>query len=363
MEAGIKTESTTPLSRHAEVTAALREKILSGSYEPGERLPTIHELAAEYETSYFTVQTALTPLVEQGLVERRRRTGTVVCENIGVLTRVAIYCSSEFVDEPQYAFTRELYGQLQRQCAEQGMGPRLFSDSRRSSEHNTPFPELAEAVKTRQVHAILAPLCDQASVKWLETLGVPVSFVSHGGSHGVGFSISQLLDLALGRLHEAGGKSVGLISPDLGIRGREGHSQPLATMFTTVATELGMQVDDAWVHVKKVDGHGHEHFGYQAFSELWAGDTRPDGVLVYPDTVARGVTTAVLEQGVRVPDDLKLVCHKNGGIDWPCPPAVDWVVSDVARWAAEMIAMVQRQNQGHAVEPVVLDYTLQQNGR
>lgn len=349
-------------SRHSQVTAALRAKILDGVYAPGERLPTIHELAAEYETSYFTVQTALTPLVEQGLVQRRRRVGTVVCQDVGVITRAAIYCSSAFVDEPQYAFARELCGQLQRQCADAGVSTRLFTDLRSAGEHTKALPELAEAVEVNQVHGILAPLYDVASTSWLESLGVPICFVHGSVQHAIGFNTGQLLDLALTRLRERGCRTVGLISPDLGICERAGRRAPVGEMFVAGATDLGLQVDDAWLKVHKVDGHGHEHLGYNGFSEIWAQERRPDGLLVYPDTVARGVTTAVLEQSVRVPEELKLVFHKNGGIDWPCPPAVDWVVSDVARWAAEMIGMLRRLKKGEDPKPVTLDYELQNHG-
>ncbi len=73
-------------SRHAEITEDLRGWILGGEFYPGATLPTIRELAEAYETRYFTVQTALTPLVEEELkdaVERRQVQGILVplCDN------------------------------------------------------------------------------------------------------------------------------------------------------------------------------------------------------------------------------------------------------------------------------------------
>ncbi len=349
-------------SRHAEITEDLRGRILGGEFDPGTTLPTIRGLAETYETSYFTVQTALKPLEAEGLVERRRRVGTVVSPNIGLLTRVAVYCGHEFIDEPQYAFTRELCGQLQRQYAEAGIETRLFTDTRPEAEQGEPLPELKDAVAQHQVQGIVVPLCGHDSRRSLEGLGLPIAFVHGGVANGVGFSTRQLLDLSLGRLRDVGCTTVGLVSPDLGVTNVEGDRHSISDLFVEKAAALGLRTEDDWVDVRKVDGRGHEAFGYDAMTTLWQREARPEGLLVYPDTVARGVTMAILEQGIRVPDDLKLIFHHNTGIEWPCPPAVDWVVTDVAQWAAEMIAIVQRQVKGKPVEPVVLEYELRGGG-
>ena len=86
-----------PRHIHRRITTELRERILRGEWRPGRKLPRMHDLAREYGTSYFTVQTALTPLVEQGLLERRRRVGTVVRHNPAVLTCAGIYCSGSLL--------------------------------------------------------------------------------------------------------------------------------------------------------------------------------------------------------------------------------------------------------------------------
>lgn len=56
----------------------LREKITSGSFEPGDRLPTEVELIGEYGVSRITVRQALQALANDGLIERKQGRGTVV---------------------------------------------------------------------------------------------------------------------------------------------------------------------------------------------------------------------------------------------------------------------------------------------
>ncbi len=58
----------------------LREKIISGVFSSGARLPTESELIRQYGVGRITVRHALAALVKDGLIERRRRRGTFVTE-------------------------------------------------------------------------------------------------------------------------------------------------------------------------------------------------------------------------------------------------------------------------------------------
>lgn len=56
----------------------IRERIISGTWEPGYRIPFEHELTVEYDCSRMTVNKALSQLATAGLIERRRRSGSFV---------------------------------------------------------------------------------------------------------------------------------------------------------------------------------------------------------------------------------------------------------------------------------------------
>jgi GntR family transcriptional regulator len=58
----------------------LREKIVSGAFAAGSRLPTETELIRIYGVGRITVRQALATLTKEGLIERRRRRGTFVTE-------------------------------------------------------------------------------------------------------------------------------------------------------------------------------------------------------------------------------------------------------------------------------------------
>jgi GntR family transcriptional regulator len=58
----------------------LREKIVSGAFAAGSRLPTESELIRIYGVGRITVRQALAALTKEGLIERKRRRGTFVTE-------------------------------------------------------------------------------------------------------------------------------------------------------------------------------------------------------------------------------------------------------------------------------------------
>jgi GntR family transcriptional regulator len=58
----------------------LRERIMSGAFGPGARLPTENELIRQYGVSRITVRQALSALAKEGLIERRQGKGTFATE-------------------------------------------------------------------------------------------------------------------------------------------------------------------------------------------------------------------------------------------------------------------------------------------
>ena len=68
--------ATLPL--YEQIKAEVSERILSGIWPPGTVLPGEIELSGEFGVSIGTMRRALTELSREGLLSRRRKTGTVV---------------------------------------------------------------------------------------------------------------------------------------------------------------------------------------------------------------------------------------------------------------------------------------------
>ncbi len=63
--------------RHTELASHLRNEIADGLYDVGERFPTELELKIRFGVGRHTVREALKVLVEEGLIHRRRKLGSV----------------------------------------------------------------------------------------------------------------------------------------------------------------------------------------------------------------------------------------------------------------------------------------------
>jgi GntR family transcriptional regulator len=64
--------------RYMQVAEELRNALTSGRYGPGSQMPTENALCDIYKVSRFTVREALRTLQEDGLISRKRGSGTIV---------------------------------------------------------------------------------------------------------------------------------------------------------------------------------------------------------------------------------------------------------------------------------------------
>jgi GntR family transcriptional regulator, histidine utilization repressor len=67
-----------PRSLHQRILGEIEDRILSGEWQPGYRIPFEHELTDQYQCSRMTVNKVLTQLALAGLIERRRKVGSFV---------------------------------------------------------------------------------------------------------------------------------------------------------------------------------------------------------------------------------------------------------------------------------------------
>jgi GntR family transcriptional regulator len=86
---------------HVRIATSVRNKILSGQYEPGHRLPSEERMAKEFGVSRVTVRAALSHLDEEGLIIRKRGRGTSVSEEVPRSPDPVYHSLSEIVEGVQ----------------------------------------------------------------------------------------------------------------------------------------------------------------------------------------------------------------------------------------------------------------------
>jgi len=81
----LRRTGSTPL--YQQIATILRERIHRGVFRPGERIPTEYDLCEEFGVSRISVRQALAELVHEGLLYRRRGSGTYVERDRGDAVR------------------------------------------------------------------------------------------------------------------------------------------------------------------------------------------------------------------------------------------------------------------------------------
>ena len=80
-----RTEAAPPRARYLQLAAELRADIAEGRLKTGDLMPTESLLTARFAVSRFTVREALRQLAGDGLIRRKRGSGTIVTADLPVL--------------------------------------------------------------------------------------------------------------------------------------------------------------------------------------------------------------------------------------------------------------------------------------
>ena len=78
---------------YAQLIAQIQTTIVSGTWPPGERLPSVRDLAAEAGVNPNTMQRAMTELERQGLVYSQRTAGRFVTEDRARIEQARLQCA------------------------------------------------------------------------------------------------------------------------------------------------------------------------------------------------------------------------------------------------------------------------------
>jgi DNA-binding LacI/PurR family transcriptional regulator len=360
------TPNNSRIPAYRQIEEELRCQILNGTLACGTRLPNVLALAKQYSTSVFTIQSALAPLAREGLIISAPRRGTTVLGGKGKLSTVGLYFCGDYLNgRGNRDFYRRLHEEILKELSLEKTIVRTWIDTREESFQGEPIPELLDSIENHGIQALIACCVNPQDVKWLSKLNIPISVSSTGPFNSrIGQDSHQMFQVALRQLRERGCRSVGLIIPRPIWGPKESDRMQdivgLFPKFLDAVRDEGLEIRNEWVRTPegRLMDDELEEFGYRQFLELWKQPQRPEGLIIYPDTVVRGAITGILQAGVSVPNDLKLVLHRNENVPLICPLPASWIVTSVRQWAVALIEQIQNQIENRHVQPVYLPVSL-----
>ena len=82
---------------YAQILERIQMQIVSGVYQPGTKIPSVRELAADAGVNPNTMQKALAELERSGLVMTQRTSGRVVTEDLNMIKETRNQLAGELV--------------------------------------------------------------------------------------------------------------------------------------------------------------------------------------------------------------------------------------------------------------------------
>ena len=326
---------------------ALRSEVARS--QPGRQLDSISTLAKRFGVSQITVRNALLLLSHQGLVELRHGSGCYVSERSGS-THVGVYTDWDLSSSHTSYFFLHTMQELRRFFAQRGQRVRLYMGNVRPGGTPTglschEFLEDVAADKLSGV-ALLSTLFQPQWGNPLSQRKVPVVGCWYEHEYNIALDYPGMIERGTRYLVSQGRKKIAL----LGWFGRTPPHDQYYRAFADVLAEHRLPVNDNWI---RTDLHPWlEAAGWEEFRELWlAQPDKPDALLIADDNLYRGAAVAMLELGIRVPEDLLLVTHTNKGSGMFRPVPAACLEFDPAELAMRMGETLWRRMQNEPDVP------------
>jgi DNA-binding LacI/PurR family transcriptional regulator len=221
---------------------------------------------------------------------------------------------------------------------------------------------MERAAESRTVQGFIRMMSDSEAVRWMDRLPVPSASI---GAYDPVQKVNAVVDVDFVQLAKSGVeslaaqgcRSVGYIFAT----DRENESgRAFDRQFVKSARQAGLRVEEAWMRERPIarGGYAFLDYGYDEFLKVVEMAEHPDGLLIWHDMVAEGVLTAVATRRIRVPEEIKLVLHRNEGHRYNCPLPVTYAVTREREIALALIEHLEKQLAGEACVPALIPFHL-----
>lgn len=300
-----------------DVSLFLRKQIETGRLASGETLPSLRELARIWNISYYTIQQATDELMRSGLLCKYPGRGIAVSAKRSGIRRIGLFTTRQISSNGEYGFYDTLRDLLCRKIQDLGLEYTIWFDSRRPEKQSTVPEYISRAVAADQVQAVAGILLGEEAHSWFHRLPVHVTDVSSILMERRDIqSVPEIVRL----LKDRNFKRIGIICPE---NPRTQTAFPLQAL-----QEGGIRLLPRYQRrfsSHRPDYPTFEEYGYRLTADLLDSKPRPEALIVYPDHAARGAILAIRERGIRVPEELFPVFHRNRELEYFCPFPAAWL--------------------------------------
>lgn len=311
---------------HQELALFLREKIVSGELVAGEQLPSLRELSRLWNTNQFSIRLATDELVGRGLLNKQQGRGMFIAPSVEEIRRVGIFTSQHFGSPRNLLAFSYLREALTARLRELKFEYLYLEDA----------DALRSAVLADRIQAVIGLIVSDRDKPWFDRLPLRKAVIMR----------DTMLDFAsiATYLREHDCRRIAAIVP----AATPGSAIKVSFLITGLKA-AGVKIMERNLRVisqKTLASRNWDELGYEKTMELLRAPLRPDALIVYPDNAVTGAIQAVLQLGIRVPEELCVVFHRNVELPYFCPLSacfLDTRLSDIVGKLIESISVQEIQ--------------------
>ncbi len=293
------------MAKYKQIIEWITGKIDTGELRPGQKIPSENELCAQFGLSRQTVRHAIAGMVEDGLLESRRGSGTYVADQRAADgEKNVVSVVTTYVDD--YIFPNTIRG-IEKMLSAKGYSMQL------SFTNNTLVREreiLTELLGKNEIAGIIMEPVKSALpnpnidlYRKLTDKNVKILFINSFYPEidlpHVSLNDSECAYKAVRALIDAGHKRIGCVLKLDDGQGRERYRGYLKAL-----TEAGLPF--SYEHVNWVDTIDIRN-GKSSFAKIIERVSECSAVFCYNDQVAGIFMELLTDSGVKVPDDMSVI--------------------------------------------------------
>ena len=307
---GIDHKNAQPL--YLQIVDDISRQIALGRIRPGEKIRSQSQLAREYGVSLITVKKALYELVREGLLYSRVGMGTYVSETSPLTERREFKSVGFVLTDIRSPFFSRILNSVERALSGYGYSLMLSSSDNRQEKEEYLIQDYRDLGVRGLIIASMSHIHQATpAIRHLNREGFPyvvVSYITDEDIFFVGTDHELGGYLACKHLLQKGYRRIGYINGEVGNRCGEARF----CGYRRALEEHTLPVQQEFLYNLPRGGEWHDfQSGYDIGCYFSESAERPEAVFAYNDLTALGFQKAVMEKGLRVPDDVAIVGFDN----------------------------------------------------
>lgn len=307
---GIDFHNSKPL--YLQIVDDIRYQIESGNLRVDDQVGSQNELAQKYNVSLITVKKALSELIKEGLLYSRVGKGTYVARQSTEGHKASSKTIGIVLQDLKSPFFSLITQEAENIAFTKGYSILFTHSSGQLAKEESQIAHFREmGVSGLIIASMTHEYRANATIRKLHNEGFPyvmVSYIHDPDIFFVGTDHEYGGYVATKHLIEEGFQKIGCIHGEqgnlVGYLRYKGYMRALK--------EAGREVNENFVYRLPRGGEWYDFTsGYEIGKELAEMKNQPDAVFLYNDLAGLGFQRAVLEQGMRIPEDIAIVGFDN----------------------------------------------------